>query len=54
MLAAGTSFPRSRFSTGFSGENFQMVVHFERKDAGSAAKLGEIVEGCLEIAGAEL
>ena len=30
-----------------------MVVHFERKDAGSAAKLGEIVEGCLEIAGAE-
>ena len=29
------------------------VVHFERKDASSAAKLGEIVEECLEIAGAE-
>ena len=30
--------------------DFQRVVHFERKDASSAARLGEIVEGCLEIA----
>ena len=30
-----------------------MVARFERKDISSAAKLSEIVEGCLEIAGAE-
>jgi hypothetical protein len=29
------------------------VARFERKDISSAAKLSEIVEGCLEIAGAE-
>ena len=30
-----------------------MVVHFERKDIPGAAKLDELVEGCLEIAGSE-
>ena len=54
MLAAGTFIPQIEVLYSILCEgNFQMVVHFERKDAGSAAKLGEIVEGCLEIAEAE-
>jgi anti-anti-sigma factor len=54
MLAAGTFIPQIEVLYGILCEgNFQMVVHFERKDAGGAAKLGEIVEGCLEIAVAE-
>ena len=54
MLAAGTFIPQIEVLYSILCEgNFQMVVHFERKDAGGVAKLGEIVEGCLEIAGAE-
>jgi anti-anti-sigma factor len=54
MLAAGTFIPQIEVLYSILCEgNFQMVVHFERKDAGGAAKLGEIVEGCLEIAEAE-
>ena len=54
MLAAGNFIPQIEVLYGILCEgDFQMVVHFERKDAGSAAKLGEIVEGCFEIAGAE-
>jgi anti-anti-sigma factor len=54
MLAAGNFIPQIEVLYSILCEgNFQMVVHFERKDAGGAAKLGEIVEECLEIAGAE-
>src|SRR5262249_43070693 len=54
MLAARTFIPQIEVLYSILCEgNFQMVVHFERKDAGGVAKLGEIVEGCLEIAGAE-
>jgi anti-anti-sigma factor len=54
MLAAGTFIPHIEVIYGIRCEgNFQAVAHFERKDAGGAAKLDEIVEGCLEIAGAE-
>ena len=54
MLAAGNFNPQIEVLYGilYAGD-FQRVVHFERKDAGSDAKLGEIVEGCLEIAEAE-
>ncbi len=54
MLAAGNFIPQIEVLYGILCEgNFQMVVHFERKDTGSAARLGEIVEACLETAGAE-
>ncbi|MGH7833529.1 MAG: STAS domain-containing protein [Candidatus Binatia bacterium] len=54
MLAAGNFIPQIKVLYGILCEgDFQMVVHFERKDASSAAKLGEIVEACLEIAEAE-
>jgi anti-anti-sigma factor len=54
MLAAGNFIPQIEVLYGVLCEgDFQRVVHFERKDASSAAKLGEIVEECLEIAGAE-
>jgi anti-anti-sigma factor len=54
MLAAGTFIPRIEVLYSILCEgNFQMVVHFERKNTGSAARLGEIVEGCLEIAESE-
>jgi len=54
MLAAGNFIPQIEvlYSILCQGD-FRMVVHFERKDASTAAKLGEIVEGCLEIAEAE-
>ena len=53
MLAEGTFIPHIEVLYGIRCEgNFQMVVHFERKNSGGA-KLGELVEGCLEIAGAE-
>ena len=54
MLAAGISNPQIEVLYGilYAGD-FQRVVHFERKDAGSDAKLGEIIEGCHEIAEAE-
>jgi len=54
MLAAGNFIPQIEVLYGilYAGD-FQRVVHFERKDAGSDAKLSEIVEGCLEIAEAE-
>ena len=55
MLAAGTFIPRIEVLYSILCEgNFQMVVHFERKDAGGAAKLGDVVDGCLEIAEAEV
>src|SRR5262245_5202872 len=48
MLAAGSFIPRIEVLYGTCCEgDFQMVAHFERKDIGSVAKLGEIVEGCL-------
>jgi anti-anti-sigma factor len=54
MLAAATFIPQIQVLYSILCEgDFQMVVHFERKDSGSAAKLGEIVDGCLEIAGSE-
>ena len=54
MLATGNFIPQIEVLYGILCEgDFQRVVHFERKDAGSDAKLGEIVEGCLEIAEAE-
>jgi anti-anti-sigma factor len=54
MLAAGNFIPQIEVLYSILCEgDLQMVVHFERKDAGSDAKLGEIVEGCLEIAEAE-
>jgi hypothetical protein len=54
MLAAGNFIPRIEVLYSILCEgDFQRVARFERKDAGSAAKLGEIVEGCLEIAEAE-
>jgi anti-anti-sigma factor len=54
MLAAGTFIPQIKVLYGILCEgDLQMMVHFERKDTGGAPKLGEIVEGCLEIAGAE-
>jgi hypothetical protein len=54
MLAAGNFVPRIEVLYGILCEgDFQMVARFERKDAGNAAKLGEVVDGCLEIAGAE-
>jgi anti-anti-sigma factor len=54
MLAAGNFIPQIELLYGILCEgDFQRVVHFERKDASSAAKLSEIVEGCLEIAKAE-
>jgi len=54
MLAAGNFIPRIEVLYSILCEgDFQIVAHFERKDTGSAAKLSEIVEGCLEIAEAE-
>jgi len=54
MLAAGNFIPQIDVLYGILYEgDFQRVVHFERKDPGSDAKLGEIVEGCLEIAETE-
>jgi anti-anti-sigma factor len=54
MLAAGNFIPQIEVLYSILCEgDFQRVVHFERKDGGSNAKLGEIVEGCLEIAEAE-
>jgi anti-anti-sigma factor len=54
MLAAGNFIPQIEVLYGILYEgDFQRVVHFERKDASSSAKLSEIVEGCLEIAEAE-
>jgi anti-anti-sigma factor len=54
MLAAGNFIPRIEVLYSILCEgDFQIVAHFERKDASSAAKLSEIVEGCLEIAEAE-
>jgi hypothetical protein len=54
MLAAGSFIPQIEVLYSILCEgDFQMVVHFERKDASRAAKLSEIVEGCLEIAKAE-
>ena len=54
MLAAANFIPQIQVLYSILCEgDFQMVVHFERKDSGSAAKLGEIVDGCLEIAGSE-
>jgi anti-anti-sigma factor len=54
MLAAGTFIPQIEVLYSILCEgNFQRVVHFERKDAGGAAKLGDVVDGCLEIAEAE-
>jgi anti-anti-sigma factor len=54
MLAAGNFIPQIEVLYSILCEgDFLRVVHFERKDAGRAAKLGEIVEGCLEIAEAE-
>jgi anti-anti-sigma factor len=54
MLATGTFIPQIEVLYGIRCEgNFQAVAHFERKDVGGAAKLDEIVEGCLEIAGSE-
>ena len=50
MLAAGNFIPQIEVL--YEGD-FQRVVHFERKDAANDAKLGEIVDGCLEIAEAE-
>jgi anti-anti-sigma factor len=54
MLAAGTFIPQIEVLYSILCEgDFQMVVHFERKDIPGAAKLDELVEGCLEIAGSE-
>jgi len=54
MLAAGNFIPRIEVLYSILCEgDFQIVAHFERKDTGSAPKLSEIVEGCLEIAEAE-
>jgi hypothetical protein len=54
MLAAGNFIPEIEVLYSILCEgDFQRVVHFECKDASRAAKLGEIVEGCLEIAEAE-
>ena len=54
MMAAGTFIPQIEVLYSILCEgDFQMVVHFERKDIGGAAKLDELVEGCLEIAGSE-
>jgi anti-anti-sigma factor len=54
MLAAGNFVPRIEVLYGILCEgDFQMVARFERKDAGNAAKLGDVVDGCLEITGAE-
>jgi anti-anti-sigma factor len=54
MLAAGTFIPRIEVLYSILCEgDFQTVVHFERTDSGSAAKLDELVEGCLEITGSE-
>ena len=54
MLAAGNFIPQIEVLYSILCEgDFQRVAHFEHKDAGSDAKLGEIVEGCLEIAEAE-
>lgn len=54
MLAAGNFIPQIEVLYSILCEgDFQRVAHFECKDASRAAKLGEIVEGCLEIAEAE-
>ena len=54
MLATGTFIPQIEVLYSILCEgDFQMVVHFERKDTGGAAKLDELVEGCLEIVGSE-
>jgi anti-anti-sigma factor len=54
MLAAGTFIPQVEVLYSILCEgDFQMVVHFERRDTGSAVKLSELIEGCLEIAGSE-
>jgi anti-anti-sigma factor len=54
MLAAGNFIPQIEVLYSILCEgDFQMVLHFERKDTGVAAKLGEIVEGCLDIAEAK-
>jgi hypothetical protein len=54
MVAAGTFIPQIKVLYSILCEgNFQIVLHFERKDAGMAAKLGELVEGCLEISEAK-
>jgi anti-anti-sigma factor len=54
MLQAGNFIPQIEVLYSILCEgDFRMVVHFEHKDASRAAKLGEIVEGCLEIAEAE-
>jgi anti-anti-sigma factor len=54
MLAAGNLIPQIEVLYSILCEgDFQMVAHFERKDASSAAKLSEIVEGCLDITEAE-
>lgn len=54
MLATGTFIPQIEVLYGIRCEgDFQMVMHFERDETGRAAKLGEIVEGCLEIAAAQ-
>ena len=55
MLAAGTFVPEIAvlYSVLCEGD-FRMAVHFERKDAGSAANLAEVVEGCLESAGSDV
>lgn len=54
MLAAGDFVPQIEVLYSILCEgDFRMVVRFERKDASRSAKLGEIVEGCLEIAETE-
>ena len=54
MLAAGNFIPKIQVLYAILCEgDFRMAVHFERKDAGGAPKLSEIVEGCLEIAEAQ-
>ena len=54
MLAAGNFIPQIEVLYSILCEgDFQRVAHFECKDASRASKLGEIVEGCLEIAEAE-
>ncbi|HEY7322430.1 MAG TPA: STAS domain-containing protein [Candidatus Binatia bacterium] len=54
MLAAGNFVPRIEVLYSILCEgDFKAVVDFERKNVGGAANLSEIIEGSLEILGAE-